>query len=208
MNHSDKNDIQISEKELVQKAQAGDFTAFNQLIEQYRQKIYRLALKMAKNEQDAEDIFQDTFLKAIDKIGQFRAESSFGTWLYAIAVNVARARYGRSFEKDLLPLEEYLPVKPGESEARPGTLYDWDDPLSKMTAGEVQQKLSKAITELPLKYRVAFLLRYIEEMSVQEVAQAMNLTVAAAKSRILRARLALRQSLNDYFTGEAKHVGL
>jgi len=197
-NQKSSKSIQIDEKKLIERAQSGDFVAFNTLIGDYQGKIYGLALKLAKNKEDAEDIFQETFLKAIDNIQQFRAESSFGTWLYTIAVNIVRARYGRSREKDLLSLEEYFPVHQHGEEAD-SSLLDWRDPLSKLTDAEVRQKLDTAIKALPLKYRMPFLLRYFEEMPIKEVAKTLGLSEAATKSRILRARLALRQDLNEYF---------
>lgn len=202
MNQNDAISIKTNEKNLVRQAQAGDFKAFTALIEAYRSRIFGLALKLAKNREDADDIFQETFLKAIDNINKFRAESSFGTWLYTIAVNVVRARYGRDSKKELLPIEDYLPVKHGHPEGELPQLFDWNDPLSKLTDREVQTRLDQAIAELPLKYRLPFLLRYTQDMRVQEVADTLKLSLAATKTRILRARLALRKSLNDYFLEE------
>lgn len=199
MNQKSQNSIKTSEKELVQRAQDGDYQAFTELIEGYRSKIYGLALKLSKNREDAEDIFQETFLKAIDNIKQFRAESSFGTWLFTIAVNNVRAKYAKESKADLLSVEEYLPSPQGHTDDNLPQLFDWKDPLSKLTGQELQRKLEEAIKELPLTYRIPFILRYIEEMPVQEVADTLKISLAAAKSRILRARLALRKSLNDYF---------
>ena len=210
MNQKGKTAIKISERELVAKAQAGDFAAFTRLIEAYRPRIFGLALKLAKNREDAEDIFQETFLKAIDNIKKFRAESTFGTWLYAIAVNVVRAKYSDENKQELLPIEDYLPSSHGRG--HPDTdlpeLLDWNDPLSKLTDDEVRNMIDAAIHELPLKYRTPFLLRYTQDMSLQEVANTLHLGLAAAKSRILRARLALRDKLNDYLSEDDKHVAL
>jgi RNA polymerase sigma-70 factor (ECF subfamily) len=202
--------IKINEKELVTKAQAGDFAAFTSLIEQYRPRIFGLAIKLAKNREDAEDIFQETFLKAIDNIKRFRAESAFGTWLYAIAINVVRAKYAEENKKELLPIEDYLPSSHGHGhpDADLPELLDWNDPLSKLTDNEVRTMIDTAIHELPLKYRAPFLLRYTQDMSLQEVADTLNLKLAAAKSRILRARLALRDKLNDYLSEDGKHVSM
>lgn len=193
--------IQTDEKQLVAGAKQGDFDAFNRLIEKYRPRIFGLALKLAKNREDAEDVFQETFLKAIDNIQKFRGDSSFGTWLYTISLNVVRSKYGRSEAAELLPIEEYLPRAEHGSGDHPD-LFDWNDPLSQLTQAELKGRIDQAIQQLPLKYRTAFLLRYTEDMSVADVARTTGLTLAAAKSRILRARLAMRQSLNDYFSGE------
>ena len=200
VNPNVKKPIQTDEKELVRLAQSGDFKAFTRLIEGYRPKIFGLALKLSKNREDAEDIFQETFLKAIDNIKKFRAESSFGTWLYTICVNVVRAKYARESRGDLLPLDDYLPASHEHSDPDAPQLFDWNDPLSQMTDDEVRNRLDKAIHELPLKYRIPFLLRYTQDMSAQEVADTLNIKLANAKSRILRARMALRDNLNDYFS--------
>ena len=205
MNPNMERRIQTNEKELVRQAQSGDFKAFSELIEKYRPKIFGLALRLAKNREDAEDIFQDTFMKAIDNIEKFRAESSFGTWLYAICVNVVRARYSRENKAELLPIEDYLPAGHDHSDTAAARLISWDDPLASLTRSEVGKILEEAIHELPLKYRIPFLLRYTQEMPVQEVADALGLKLANVKSRILRARLALRQALGKYFNEDYQH---
>jgi RNA polymerase sigma-70 factor (ECF subfamily) len=191
----------MNEKELVRRAQDGDFKAFAELIGAHKNKIYGLARKLSGNDQDAEDIVQDTFLKAIDKIDQFRQEASFGTWLYTIALNESRALFAKRKQSDLRPIEEYLPA--GHSESHEAgdhhQLFDWRDPGSVLEAEELRRTIDRHIAALPYKYREAFVLRYVEEMSVSEVARAINETEAATKSRILRARLALRDQLAEFF---------
>jgi len=195
----------MNEKELVQRAQAGDFNAFAELIGAHKNKIYGLARKLSGNDQDAEDIVQDTFLKAIDKIDQFRQEASFGTWLYTIALNESRAHFARSKQSDLKPIEDYLPAghSGDHKTADHHRLYDWGDPGSVMEKEELRRTIDRYIAELPYKYREAFVLRYVEEMSVKEVAKVINESEAATKSRILRARLALRDQLAEFF--EERH---
>jgi RNA polymerase sigma-70 factor (ECF subfamily) len=97
------------EKDLVLAARGGDRDAFNELISNYTDRIYRLAWKLSGNQEDAEDIFQETFLKAVDNIGSFRLESSFGTWLYSIAMNVMRACFAKRKKMQLGTIEDYLP---------------------------------------------------------------------------------------------------
>jgi RNA polymerase sigma-70 factor, ECF subfamily len=195
-NHFGRNGIQSDEAELVRQAQAGDFDAFGKLIEQYRPKIFGLAMRLSKNRQDAEDIFQETFLKAVDNIRRFRGDSSFGTWLYIIALNIVRARYKSRDRTELLPLDAYLPDHAAHGEIEPA-LADWNDPLTKLTTDELRNRLQAALDRLPLKYRMPFVLRYSEEMPVVEVAKVLGLSMAATKSRILRARLAMQTFLND-----------
>ena len=189
----------MDEKTLVAQAQAGDFAAFTELINRHKSKVYGLIRKLVGNPDDAADIVQDTFLKAIDKIDQFRGEASFGTWLTSIALNQARAQFNRNQAADLKPLEEYLPGGGAEHQPDGARLFDWSDPLSQLEAAEIRQIVGEGIETLPFKYREAFLLRYIEEKSVKEVAAAIGESEAATKSRILRARLALRDFLSKRF---------
>ena len=192
----------MSEKELVKSAQKGDFDAFVALVDMHKAKVYGMVRRLAGNEQDAEDIMQDTLLRAIDKIDQFRAESSFGTWLYSIALNMARGQFAKSKQADLKPLEEYLPGRGAEHQHEGSPLFDWRDPHQLLENDQLRTIINDAISELPYKYREAFLLRYIEELSVKEVARLTKQSEASAKSRILRARLALRERLSDTFEGE------
>ena len=191
----------MDEKELVIQAKAGDFQAFSQLIEAHKSRIYALALKLSGNSQDAEDIVQDTFLKAIDKIDQFRGEASFGTWLYSIALNESRSLLAKQKHSELKPIEAYLPSADADEMHSPGNfrLFDWKDPHKLMESSELQKIMSQVIGELPYKYREAFLLRYHEEMSIKEIAKFIGESVASTKSRVLRARLALRDRLSKYF---------
>jgi len=190
---------------LAQRAQAGDFEAFAELISAHKDRIYRLALRLSGSREDAEDIVQDAFLKAIDKIDQFRLESSFGTWLYAIALNQARALLAKRKQDDLRPIEDYLPghqavdIESGRSEADSPGLFEWKDPEKLFEEEELRQIINGLVAELPYKYREAFLLRYDEELSVKEIADVINESEAATKSRILRARLALREKLSEIF---------
>jgi len=194
----------MGERELVQQAQAGDFEAFVKLVDSHKTKLYNLALKMTGNSLDAEDIVQETLMKAIDKIDQFRGEASFGTWLYSIALNQTRAALVREKRTDLRPLEEYLPANATHGEGNQhahshAQAFDWKDPHELLEQDELRTAIDAALTELPVKYREAFVLRYVDELSVKEVAGLIGESVAATKSRILRARVALRDHLSKVF---------
>ncbi len=191
----------MDEKQLVAKAQAGDFEAFAKLIEANKQKVYAFVRRLTANTEDAEDILQDSFLKAIDKIDQFRGEASFGTWLSSIALNEARVLYARKKQFDLKPIEDYLPGagSHGDDQQDSIRLFDWQDPQSQLESDELRRTVNGAVDKLPYKYREVFVLRYIEELSVKEVARLTKQTVASTKSRILRARLALRDMLSSSF---------
>ncbi len=187
----------MDEKTLVARAKTGDYEAFTALINAHKDKIYALARKLTGNKQDAEDIVQETLLKAVDNIDQFREEAAFGTWLYTIALNQSRAHYSRGKQADLQPLEDYLPAhEHGQTHSR---LFDWADPHRIMEQDELNRLIDDAIAGLPQIYREAFVLRYIDDLPVKEVAALLNESEAAAKSRILRARLALRDTLSSKF---------
>jgi len=197
------NDL-IHEKELLKKARSGDFEAFSLLVDAHKNKVWGLLLRLTGNVEDAEDALQETLFKAVDKIDQFRGESSFGTWLYSIALNQARAHFARRKQAELRPIEDYLPAAShsGGDDAAAGKLFDWKDPHSILESEEIKETIDRAIGGLPFKYREAFLLRYVEDLPVKEVARLTGQSEAAAKSRILRARLALRDHLSGIFEEE------
>jgi RNA polymerase sigma-70 factor (ECF subfamily) len=191
----------MDEQQLVARAKSGDFDAFNALINMHKGRIFALAARMTGNEQDAEDIVQDTFIKAIDKIDQFRGDASFGTWLYSIALNESRAALSRQKQTDLADVEDYLPSGGTHTNDTAGAarLFDWDDPHKALENEELRRIIDELIAELPYKYRAAFILRYQEELSIKEVARLIKESEAATKSRVLRARLALRDKLSKIF---------
>ncbi len=190
----------MDERQLVAKAQSGDFDAFLLLVNDHKGKVYNLALKMTGSVQDAEDIVQDTLVKAIDKIDQFRGESAFGTWLFSIALNQTRALMATNKRTDLLTVEEYLPSVDTQNHSKESfRLFDWKDPHKLLEQNELKAIIDEAIETLPLKYKEAFILRYYEELSIKEVADLLGESVASAKSRVLRARLALRDHLSKVF---------
>ncbi|MCP4703928.1 MAG: RNA polymerase sigma factor [candidate division Zixibacteria bacterium] len=186
----------MNERELILAAQSGDFDAFSKLIGEYKDKIYRLALKLSNNREDAEDIVQETFLKAVDNIDKFRLESSFGTWLYSIALNHFRSDAVKDKRMDLKPIEEYLPESHNEDISN---LYDWGDPHHHFENKQIMEIIEAGLAEMKHIYSGPFILRYMEDMPVKDVAEIFNLSVPATKSRILRARLALRDRLSQSF---------
>jgi len=186
----------MNERELIIKAQSGDFDSFNRLITDNKDKIYRLALKLSGNRDDAADIMQETFLKAVDNIDKFRLESSFGTWLYSIALNTFRSRLDDNKKMPLKTIEEYLPTGHDHASSK---LLDWGNPHDLYEQKQLKDIIESYLDEMPHKYSLPFILRYMEDLPVKEVASLLSLSVAAAKSRILRARLALRERLTEKF---------
>jgi RNA polymerase sigma-70 factor, ECF subfamily len=197
----------VNENELVTKARAGDVDAFSTLIRQYDRYIYRLALHITGNQEDAEDVLQEAMLKAYTRIGQFQGDSRFYTWLVRIAVNEAlmklRKRATRARE---VSLDE--PVDDGGRAPVLREIEDWgDNPEQRYARVELQSILDAVIERLEPMYRAVFVLRDVENFSTEETAEMLKLSVPAVKSRLLRARLQLRERLNKFF-GKGKESGL
>ena len=182
----------------VEALKAGDRAEFARLVDLASAPIYRLGLKMLGNPQDAEDVLQNAFLKALQSLGNFEGRSSPLTWLYRIAVNEALMLIRR--QKPQVEIAEE--PQDGEGDLpTPVQLTDWCClPESDFLTAESKRALDAAILKLPEKLRVVFLLRDIEGMSIQETSETLNLTETAVKTRLLRARLHLREQLSSYFT--------
>lgn len=188
--------VKDDEPLLVAKAKAGDIEAFETLAGRYERKIFRLAQNITQNREDAEDVMQESFLKAYEHLGDFQGHSRFYTWLVRIAVNQALMKL-RKRRPNQISLDEQ--VDTGE-DSMSREVEDWGpSPEERYGQAELSQILSKVIAELDPAFRIVFQLRDIEELSTEETAEALNLSVPAVKSRLLRARLKLRQKLDRYF---------
>lgn len=184
--------------DLVTRLQAGDQAAYAQLVEEHAGKIYRLALRLMGNEADAEDVLQETFLSAFKSIDRFEARSSLSTWLYRIASNAALMRLRRK-EPEQVSVDE--PFERDDGELVPRQLFDFCClPEEDLLRDEARAELNHAIEELPPSLRSVFVLRDIEGLSTEETAEALDLSVSAVKSRLMRARLKLRERLSLYFS--------
>ncbi len=201
LHHIHYTNYPMNEKEDIKLAQSGDFEAFSRLIESNKSKLYALALKMTGNKLDAEDIVSETLIKAIDNIEKFRGESAFGTWLYSIALNQSRAHLAKQKQTELKNVEEYLPEQMSDEihQKKNMQLFDWDDPHSQLESVELKRIIQQAIDQLPFKFKEVFLLRYLEELSIKEIAEMIDETVASTKSRVLRAKLVVRDFLSKTF---------
>lgn len=194
----------IPEAALVAAAQQGDLPAFEQLVRRYEPRVFRLAVRIVGNEADAEDVMQEAFLKAYAKLSQFQRQSSFYTWVVRIAVNEALMKLRRRRGGKELPLDEGLDS--GE-DLLPREIEDWrPDPEQQLARRELQELLGSTIASLALPYRVVFQLRDVEGLSTEETASILHLTIPAVKSRLLRARLQLRDRLSHYFHRAAKEA--
>lgn len=187
-----------TDEELVRKSKEGDERAFGELISRYESKVYSLALKMVRNPEDAEDVLQDTFLRAYRGIKSFQGASTFSTWVYRITANSALMR----LRKKQLPT---VSIEDADERETPVNIADWTPgPVEQLLNRELQQVMDEAIQALPPEFRQVFVLRDIEEMSNAEVADILDLSVAAVKSRLHRARLKVRNRIAGYFSENAK----
>ena len=186
------------ETDLVARLRAGEEEAFEALLARYQHRVYRLAMHVTRNREDAKEVVQDTFLSVYRKIGDFDGRAAIGTWLYRIAMNAALMVLRRRRPEPHLSIEWELPQFTDEGRhARP--IADWSDlPDDRLLAQELRQVLREAIDALPADYKAVVILRDIEGLSNQEAAEVLGATVFAIKSRLHRARLVLRQRLGGY----------
>lgn len=182
---------------LVERAKAGDTAAFEVLVRQYDRQIYRTALHITQNREDAEDITQDVFFKAFQKLEQFLGNSKFSTWLVRIAVNESLMRLRRRKTSRTVSMDQDVETEEG---AIPRDFAEWrPNPEQIFSQSELGDILRKTIAGLPPGFRTVFTLRDIESLSTEETADALGLSIPAVKSRLLRARLQLRERLSRYF---------
>lgn len=178
--------------------QAGDKAEFALMVDKYSAMIYRLGLKMLNNPQDAEDILQETFIKAFHNIDRFDGRASISTWLYRIATNEALMLL-RKKRPD--PISVETPWQEDDQEQEPLQIIDWCClPESELMSNEVWEYLDKAVEKLPNSLKVVFILRDIEGLSTRETATVLDISETATKTRLSRARLRLREELTTYFS--------
>jgi RNA polymerase sigma-70 factor (ECF subfamily) len=187
----------FDEAALVTRAKEGDAAAFAELVNHYERRVFRMAKQITQNDEDAEDVLQETFLKAYSHVDDFQGISKFYTWLVRIAVNEALMKLRKRRSDKTVPLDE--PIDTGEDVvAREIAVWD-ENPEDTYSREELGKILDDAVQSLKPAYRTVFILRDIEEMSIEETAEALNLSISAVKSRLLRARLQLRDKLTRQF---------
>jgi RNA polymerase sigma-70 factor (ECF subfamily) len=185
------------ELQLVQAAKGGDVSAFEDLVKRYDRNVFRIAQHITQNREDAEDVVQDAFLKAYQNLGQFQGQSKFYTWLVRIAVNEALMRLRRRRPERMVSLDEDVKT---EDDSVPREVADWSpNPEQQYSQAELKDILTRTIQGLPPSFRTVFVLRDVEGLSTEEAAEALDLSIPAVKSRLLRARLQLRERLSRYF---------
>jgi RNA polymerase sigma-70 factor (ECF subfamily) len=182
---------------LVQAAKSGDLEAFSQLVKRYDRNIFRIAQHITHNEEDAQDVVQEAFLKAYTNLEQFQGNSKFYTWLVRIAVNEALMKLRRRRADKTVSIDEDVETEDG---SMPREVADWSpNPEQLYGQSELGDILKKTIQGLSPGFRTVFVLRDVEGLSTEETAEMLGLSVPAVKSRLLRARLQLRERLAKYF---------
>jgi RNA polymerase sigma-70 factor (ECF subfamily) len=172
---------------------AGEIQLYHELIRPYERSVYVMALSYMKNEADAEDVSQEAFIRAFRKLESLRAESKFSTWLISITINEARTRLRRQALVRMEPLDQ-LPDK--DKSISPALLRDWREiPLEAVEREEVRNLIQLAVEQLPDIYREVFLLRDVEELTISETAEALNISIPSVKVRLHRARMRLQKQL-------------
>ena len=172
---------------------AGEIQLYHQLIRPYERSVYVMALSYMKSEADAEDVAQEAFIRAFRKLESFRAESKFSTWLISITINEARTRLRRQALVRMEPLDQ-LPDE--DKSISPALLRDWREiPSEAVEREEVRNLIQLAVEQLPDIYREVFLLRDVEELTISETAEALNISVPSVKVRLHRARMMLQKQL-------------
>lgn len=182
---------------LVNRSRNGDAEAFSELVNRYERRIFRLAKRITQNDEDAEDVLQEAFLKAYQNLDSFQGNSKFYTWLVRISVNEALMKLRKRKTDKTVPLDE--PMDTGEETVQREIAVWEGNPEQRYSQEELHVILEDAIDSLKPVYRTVFVLRDVEEMSTEETAEALNLSIPAVKSRLLRARLQLRERLTRMF---------
>lgn len=186
-----------SDNKLLATIRRGDQRAVRKLVDSHSPRLYNLALRILRNSQDAEDAVQETFITALDKLDQFDGRAEFATWLYRIGVNTSlmalRKKRSRHRKEESIEVPQFEDIRSRE-------LMDWAaDPAHELLDAEMRETMEAAIDKLPAKYRVVFVLRDLEGLSIEETSQTLGLSAANVKVRLMRARLFLREALSQYF---------
>jgi RNA polymerase sigma-70 factor (ECF subfamily) len=195
---------ELSDQILVARARAKDEAAFEELVSRYENKLYRLAMRFVRNETDAQEILQEAFLSAWRNLPAFEGRAQFGSWMYRVTVNAAlmllrsRTRHPEVTVDDVEPVALNNAVADSGQTTR-GSL-DWSQQADEqIQSAELRQHIQSSVDRLPDGLRAVFLLRDVEELSTEDTAEILGLSVPAVKTRLHRARLVLREDIGRYF---------
>jgi RNA polymerase sigma-70 factor (ECF subfamily) len=189
-----------SDDELVARARHQDFAAFEELLARYEDKVFRLALRIVRNETDAKEILQETFVSIWRKLDTFKGDSQFGSWVYRIATNAALMRLRAQRRHPEVSTEE-LPIGYLDNYGQPPPSGEnWSKrPDDQLQSSELRDHIQKAVDALPDIYRTVFVIRDVEGLSTEETAEVLGISIPTVKTRLHRARIALRDVIGGYF---------
>lgn len=185
-----------TENQLIRAAQAGDQQALRELVSQYSETVYKFAFKVCRSEDDAEDTLQDAFLNILKALKSFNHKSNFSTWIYRIVSNSCLMKWRKEKRERW---ESFERLDNPEERIQDSYKHWPDSPAEALLNHELQEKMDQAILDLPPIYRLAFVLKDLEGLKLEEVAQTLDISLPAAKARLRRARLFLRDRLEPYF---------
>lgn len=195
-----KLNLDTSEAELIQRVCQGDKEAFCRLVQPCERGVFTAAMSILNNAQDAEEVAQEAVLKAFTALPRFRGESKFSTWLIQITINEARLKLRKDRRHLFESLDEQQPDEEGEY--FPKDFADWREiPSEQLQRTELRNALKRALDSLPSKYREVLILRDVQHLSIQETAQVLGITEGSVKTRLLRARLQMRDALTPGIDG-------
>ncbi|MCO6429597.1 MAG: sigma-70 family RNA polymerase sigma factor [Deltaproteobacteria bacterium] len=200
---------EISDVTLVKQFKKGSEEAFEEIISRYESKVFQLALRFVRNQEDAEEVMQDVFTTIYKKIDGFQGKSAFSSWLYRIVVNAAFMKLRKRKQSNTISIEDLAPAVRQFCMERENLFHERSDSLA--SSKELRDMLQGAINRLPRQYRAVFVLRDVDGLSNQEVSEILQLSIPAVKSRLHRSRLMLRKKLQRYyddFTDKRAMVGV
>lgn len=203
-----KQTKEIADTALVEKFNNGSIEAFEEIVKRYETKVFNLAMRFTRNQEDAEEVLQDVFITLYRKLSLFQGKSAFSSWLYRIVVNAAFMKLRKKKQTAAISVEDLSPTTRMACFEGDTTLESRTDTLT--TKHELRVVLEAAINKLPEQYRAVFILRDVDGLSNEEAGKILDLTVAAIKSRLHRSRLLLRRKLQKYYddyTGEKPIAG-
>ena len=194
----------VPDEVLVERARAKDEAAFEELIGRYEDKLYRLAMRFVRNETDAQEILQDAFLSAWRNLPTFEGRAQFGSWMYRVTVNAALMLLRSRNRHPEVTIDDVEPSILNDAVVENGQMRatnDWSQrPDEQLQSGEMRKHIQTSVDALPDGLRTVFLLRDVEELSTEDTAEMLGMSVPAVKTRLHRARLALREAIGRYFS--------
>jgi RNA polymerase sigma-70 factor (ECF subfamily) len=195
---------EVSDEALVERARAKDEAAFEELVNRYENKLYRLAMRFVRNETDAQEILQDAFLSAWRNLPTFEGRAQFGSWMYRVTVNAALMLLRSRNRHPEITVDDVEPTVLNDAVVENGQTMranaDWSQrPDDQLQSAEMRKHIQASVEALPDGLRTVFLLRDVEELSTEDTAEMLGLSVPAVKTRLHRARLALREAIGRYF---------